>query len=126
MAKSFLHCKREVGVGYSGFPTYASFPPQTPPPLTLVGVWNDTLLVAFSDNGGQPDLTYGGGRNDPLRGGKVRSYAMVAGYSCDVNAAPNLQASEFEGGYRVAAFVAGGALPPAARGTVQVRGRARA
>ena len=32
-----------------------------------------------------------------------------------------MQASEFEGGYRVAAFVAGGALPPAVRGTIQVR-----
>jgi len=42
-------------------------------PLRLfVGVWNDSLFVTFSDNGGQPDLTYGGGRNDPLRGGKVR------------------------------------------------------
>ena len=31
-----------------------------------------------------------------------------------------IQASEFEGGYRVASFVSGGVLPPAVRGSIQV------
>jgi hypothetical protein len=39
--------------------------------MSVAGVWNETLMVTFSDNGGQPDLTYGGGNNSPLRGGKV-------------------------------------------------------
>ena len=36
-----------------------------------------------------------------------------------------MQGSEFEGGYRVAAFVSGGAVPPAVRGTIQVPCAAR-
>ena len=66
--------------------------------LRARGVWDRTLHVAFSDNGGQTELAYGGGNNHPLRGGK---------------------ASEFEGGIRVAAWLAGGVLPEAVRGSVQ-------
>ena len=62
------------------------------------GVWEQTLAVSFSDNGGQTDLSYGGGNNSPLKGGK---------------------GSEWEGAIRVAAWVAGGALPAAVRGTTQ-------
>jgi arylsulfatase B len=66
--------------------------------LRARGVWDETLAIAFSDNGGQTDLVYGGGNNWPLRGGK---------------------GSEFEGGIRVAAWLSGGALPTAVRGSVQ-------
>ena len=62
-------------------------------------MWPNTLLVHLSDNGGQvvPNAMHHlpQGSNWPLRGMK-RSY--------------------FEGGVRVPAFVAGGALPVAARG----------
>lgn len=55
-------------------------------------MWERTLLVFVSDNGGH---TTSGGNNWPLRGGKF---------------------SPLEGGVRVPAFVSGGALPAHARG----------
>lgn len=60
-------------------------------------MWNNTLFIFHSDNGGEI-LFAGvcGGNNWPLTGGKF---------------------SNFEGGIRVNAFVAGGALPAAMRGT---------
>lgn len=62
------------------------------------GMWDDTLVVLHSDNGGEImfDGTCGG-NNYPLRGGKF---------------------SNFEGGIRSVALVGGGALPAATRGTV--------
>ena len=59
-------------------------------------MWNNTLLVFHSDNGGEI-MAAGicGGNNYPLRGGKF---------------------SNFEGGIRVNAFVSGGYLPPSRRG----------
>lgn len=63
--------------------------------LAARGVWEESFLVLTSDNGGQGNMEYGGGSNAPLRGGK---------------------GSEFEGGIRTAALVAGGALPVGARG----------
>jgi len=65
--------------------------------LRAAGVWDNTVLVLASDNGGQPDLTFGGGNNFPLRGGK---------------------GSMFEGGFRTAAFLSGGYLPQQSMGTV--------
>lgn len=65
--------------------------------LVKANLWNDTLLIFSSDNGGQQWLEYNAGSNWPLRGGK---------------------ASEFEGGIRSAAFVSGGYVPAAVRGTV--------
>jgi arylsulfatase A-like enzyme len=62
--------------------------------LSSKGMWEQTLLVFSSDNGGREDAQFGG-NNWPLRGMKF---------------------SAFEGGTRVAAFVSGGALPPARRG----------
>ena len=56
------------------------------------GMWNDTLLLFVSDNGGP---IYIGGNNHPLRGGKY---------------------SEFEGGVRVSAFASGGLVPRSKRG----------
>lgn len=65
------------------------------------GMWDNTLMVVSSDNGGPtyyiPRIGYGGASNLPLRGGKM---------------------SDWEGGVRVNAFVSGGAVPPAKRGTV--------
>ena len=58
------------------------------------GMWNDTLLVWSSDNGGPQ---YWAANNHPLRGGKW---------------------SDFQGGVRTAAFVSGGLLPPSAAKTV--------
>ena len=60
--------------------------------LRAAGMWEDTVLLFMSDNGGPLDHS----RNWPLRAGK---------------------GSEFEGGYRVTAFVASPLLPPAVRGT---------
>ncbi|KAL3933653.1 MAG: hypothetical protein SGPRY_000195 [Prymnesium sp.] len=76
------------------------------------GMWEDTLMIFTSDNGGFVNSPLGpcspsargttcfngesGASNWPLRGGK---YSM------------------FEGGIRVSAFVSGGFLPPAVRGT---------
>merc|ERR1719506_2867039 len=58
------------------------------------GMWEDTLMLFLSDNGGP---IYVGGNNYPLRGGKY---------------------SEFEGGVRSAAFASGGMIPKNLRGTV--------
>lgn len=59
-------------------------------------MWNNTLLVFHTDNGGEI-MAAGtcGGNNYPLRGGKF---------------------SNFEGGIRVNAFVSGGFLPASRRG----------
>ena len=57
-------------------------------------MWDDTLMLFFSDNGG-PVYYPGSANNHPLKGGKL---------------------SDWEGGVRVNAFLAGGALPPHARG----------
>ena len=66
--------------------------------LERAGVWEESLLLLSSDNGGQADLEFGGGSNFPLRGGK---------------------GSFFEGGLRVAALASGGLLPPARRGALE-------
>lgn len=63
--------------------------------LRAKGMWEDTLMVLTSDNGGPLKLVESATTNFPLRGGKY---------------------SPFEGGIRAAAFLAGGALPPAVRG----------
>jgi arylsulfatase A-like enzyme len=57
------------------------------------GMYDDTLIVWFSDNGG-PIYTGGGGNNYPLRGSK---------------------ATDWEGGIRTVAMVSGGAVPAARR-----------
>eukprot|EP00315_Gephyrocapsa_oceanica_P030513 CAMPEP_0185411444 /NCGR_PEP_ID=MMETSP1365-20130426/3578_1 /TAXON_ID=38817 /ORGANISM="Gephyrocapsa oceanica, Strain RCC1303" /LENGTH=673 /DNA_ID=CAMNT_0028014065 /DNA_START=21 /DNA_END=2042 /DNA_ORIENTATION=- len=62
--------------------------------LRTRGMWERTLVVFTSDNGG-PIYDPGSGNNHPLRGGKF---------------------SDFEGGVRVNAFVSGGYVPPASRG----------
>ena len=62
--------------------------------LKAKGMWEKTIIVFSSDNGGREDGDFGG-NNWPLRGMKFTS---------------------FEGGTRVAAFMSGGALPAAARG----------
>ncbi len=64
------------------------------------GMWDNTLLVLSSDNGGPiyPGKSlkmFGGASNLPLRGGK---------------------SSDWEGGIRVNAFVSGGLVPPEMRG----------
>ena len=64
--------------------------------LRARGLWQDTLMVLSSDNGGPAAPIESGSSNWPLRGGKY---------------------SDFEGGIRVAAFASGGYLPAAARGT---------
>ena len=59
------------------------------------GMWENTLLLFVSDNGGGTGVGVGG-NVFPFRGGK---------------------GSDWEGGYRVPAFLAGGFLPPALAGT---------
>lgn len=69
--------------------------------LKTKGLWENTLFVLSSDNGGPVysekivDFHGGGANNYPLRGGKVSSW---------------------EGGVRVSAFVSGGLIPSAMRG----------
>jgi len=71
--------------------------------LKAQSMWDDTLMIVSSDNGGpiysqpikgQPNVA-GGSNNMPLRGGKL---------------------SDWEGGIRVNAFVSGGAVPHTMRG----------
>jgi arylsulfatase I/J len=60
-------------------------------------LWDNTLLVFVSDNGGPVYLNgTSGANNHPLRGGKMANW---------------------EGGIRTAAFVSGGVLPSKMRGT---------
>ncbi len=61
---------------------------------TNADMWSRTLLVLSADNGG-PIYQEGGACNYPLKGGKF---------------------SDFEGGIRATALVAGGLIPPAVRG----------
>jgi len=64
------------------------------------GMWENTLMVVSSDNGGPtywlPGIGYGAASNVPLKGSKM---------------------SDWEGGIRVNAFVSGGAIPAAKRGS---------
>ena len=62
--------------------------------LKKKNMWDDTLLVVSSDNGG-PEYFGGGANNYPLRGGKL---------------------TDWQGGIRVNAFVSGGYLPEKMRG----------
>ena len=64
------------------------------------GLYDDTLVVFHSDNGGEIMTQFCGGNNHPLRGGKF---------------------SNFEGGIRVNAIVGGGALPEERRGMKEER-----
>lgn len=64
--------------------------------LKQKGMWNNTLMVFTADNGGPINIYESGANNYPLRGGKY-------GF--------------FEGGIRATAFVSGGYLPAAVRGT---------
>jgi len=64
--------------------------------LQTKGLWDNTLVVLSADNGG-PTYQGGGGNNYPLKGGKI---------------------SDWEGGVRLIAFVAGGFLPKKAVGTI--------
>merc|ERR1719242_2183068 len=59
------------------------------------GIWDDTLLIFQSDNGGSIQTESAAGNNYPFRGGKL---------------------TDFEGGIRAAAFVNGGWLPDERRG----------
>ena len=63
--------------------------------LKAKGLWDNTLMVVSSDNGGPAFSDQHAASNYPLRGGKY---------------------TYFEGGLRVNAFVTGGLLPKAARG----------
>ncbi|CAK9083026.1 Arylsulfatase B (ASB) (N-acetylgalactosamine-4-sulfatase) (G4S) [Durusdinium trenchii] len=60
------------------------------------GMWNNTLVVFTTDNGG-PIYEPGSANNYPLRGGKY---------------------SDFEGGVRTTTFISGGYIPEARRGHV--------
>merc|ERR1712070_622976 len=59
-------------------------------------LWDNTVMVWISDNGGATHVNYCAGNNYPLLGGKH---------------------SNFEGGVRTVGFVAGGGLPEGVRGT---------
>jgi len=61
------------------------------------GLWENTLMVVTSDNGGPVDPEESGATNYPLRGGKY---------------------SDWEGGVRATAFVSGGYIPENRRGKI--------
>jgi len=63
--------------------------------LKAKGMWENTILVFSSDNGG-PTYVDAGSNNYPLKGSK---------------------GSDWEGGVRATAFATGGLVPPAMRGT---------
>eukprot|EP01084_Bolivina_argentea_P020976 38962_1 len=63
--------------------------------LKANGMWNNTLLIITSDNGGPSGTDGNAANNSPLRGGKY---------------------SDFQGGIRVVAMVSGGYLPQNRRG----------
>ncbi|CAE8591720.1 unnamed protein product [Polarella glacialis] len=63
--------------------------------LKATSMWEDTLVVFTSDNGG-PIYVPGSANNYPLKGGKY---------------------SDWEGGVRTNAFMSGGFIPEASRGT---------
>lgn len=65
--------------------------------LKARGMWNRTLIIFSSDNGGREDKDFGG-NNFPLRGMKF---------------------SDFEGGVRATAFASGGVIPAQRRGSVE-------
>jgi len=65
--------------------------------LKQKGMWQNTLMVLSSDNGGPVDTPESGSTNYPLRGGKY---------------------SDFEGGIRASAFISGGFLPSSVIGQV--------
>ena len=68
--------------------------------LKAKGMWNNTLLIYTSDNGGPSGQAASGhsGNNWPLRGGKTNN---------------------FEGGVRVASFVSGGFVPASVGGSAR-------
>jgi arylsulfatase I/J len=66
--------------------------------LRSIGLWDNTLLVFSSDNGGPVGLSCCGGNNYPLRGAKQ---------------------SVWEGGIRAVAFITGGYLPAHRRGQIE-------
>ena len=89
--------------------------------LKARGMWENTLFLVWSDNGG-PIYTNGsaGANNYPLRGGKVRfrSFPCVAAFAQSVSQLPPPpQVSNWEGGVRTNAFLSGGLVPQAKRGT---------
>ena len=67
--------------------------------LGAKGMWEDTFVAFLSDNGG-PLYLPGSANNWPLKGGKY---------------------SDWEGGVRTCAFVAGGVVPAARRGASYAR-----
>ena len=68
--------------------------------LKSTGLWDNTLLVLHSDNGGEIMTQFCGSNNHPLRGGKF---------------------SNFDGGIRVNALVSGGFVPSSRRGVKEER-----
>jgi arylsulfatase B len=68
--------------------------------LQKLGMWDNTLMVVTSDNGGPVNPSESASTNYPLRGGKY---------------------SDWEGGVRATAFVSGGYLPPHRRGKILTR-----
>mmetsp|Transcript_36903 Transcript_36903/g.80960 ORF Transcript_36903/g.80960 Transcript_36903/m.80960 type:complete len:523 (-) Transcript_36903:110-1678(-) len=65
--------------------------------LKSKGMWDNSLVIFSSDNGGREDHDFGG-NNYPLRGMKF---------------------SDFEGGVRVASVASGGLIPAARRGSTE-------
>lgn len=76
--------------------------------IKAAGMWDNTLLLLTSDNGGDCGLPRNPGRpSAPSQPGSASNYPLL-GRKC----------TAFEGGTRVAAFITGGRVPLARRGTV--------
>ncbi len=101
--------------------------------LVAKGMWNNTLIVFSSDNGG-PIYNNGsaGANNFPLRGGKMSNFDVsliplsivrhARSLCCEVRCLHDDIMYVFvflcQGGIRVNAFVSGGFVPAARRGTL--------
>lgn len=86
--------------------------------LKSEGVWNSTLMVVHSDNGGEIMVAgVCGGNNYPLRGGKFSNWeGELSSTSRMWSIHQVMTETSVAGGIRVMGWVTGGWLPPARRG----------
>ena len=74
--------------------------------LKRAGMWETTFMIVMADNGGDCGLPFQPSTGVKGQPGSASNHPLL-GRKC----------TAFEGGTRVAAFVAGGVLPVAVRGT---------
>ena len=92
--------------------------------LKNAGLWNNTLMVWSSDNGGAVEGTTGMKNSYPLRGGYTTNWEggqkrgiVYQNHTKTRNCALRMMTMHFAGGVRADAFVNGGLLPDHVRGS---------